>query len=68
VSIGEEQDVAVVTKPGNLHKAERAMFHLCRTVNRPLNRLSPEMRDNIGYVGVLTTGLGLFWVLFGVIF
>jgi len=66
--VGAPTEVTAVTKPGNLRKAERAMFYLCKTINRPANFLSPEMRDNIGYVGVLTTAVGCFVLLYGVLF
>jgi nicotinate-nucleotide--dimethylbenzimidazole phosphoribosyltransferase len=58
----------VVVKTGHLRKAERALRLVCGKVNRPLNRLSPEMRDTVGYIGVVTTGLALFIFVYGLLF
>ena len=65
--VSHEPAEAVVPQ-ANLKKAELAMLHLCGTINRPLNRLSPEMRDLVGWVGVVTVGLGFFVLLYGVLF
>jgi len=51
-----------------LKKAEYALLQICGKINRPLNRLSPQMRDTVGYVGVVTTALALFMVLYGLLF
>ncbi len=69
---GQEQDGPVesemVIKESGLAKAERMLLRLCRRINHPLQRLSPEMRDTVGYVGILTTAVALFMIAFGLIF
>ena len=44
------------------------LYRICGKINRPLGRLSPEMRDTVGYVGVVTTALGFFIFLHGLLF
>ena len=68
VAVDEVSEVTVVTNQGNLRKAERALFHLCKTINSPLKGLSPEMRNTVGWVGVLTGGLGISVLAWGVLF
>jgi hypothetical protein len=58
----------VVIKRSGLRKAEHALMKVCGKVNRPLNGLSEEMRNTVGYAGVVTTLLALFMVLYGVLF
>src|SRR5690606_3116183 len=36
-------------------RVERIARHTCALINMPLNRLSDETRNTIGYAGVLTT-------------
>ena len=59
---------AVVVDEAGLKKAEHTLLRICGKINRPLYRLSSEMRDLVGWVGVVTLGLGLFMFLFGLIF
>ena len=33
-----------------------------------MQQLSPEMRNTVGYVGVLTTGIGLVLFFYGLLF
>jgi ribonuclease E len=65
---GEAQMEPVVIRQSGLKKAELALRLTCGKINRPLNRLSPEMRDTVGYAGVLTTAMAFFFIIFGVIF
>lgn len=64
----QAQDLTVVIKPGHLRKAERALCHVCGTINKPLGQFSPETRDTVGYVGVVTMAMAIFWIAFGVLF
>ncbi len=64
----EPQAGEVVIRQSRLKKAERRMLQICGRVNRPLSGLSPEMRDTVGYAGVLTTAVAMFMVLYGVLF
>ncbi len=68
VGVAQATPAEVVIKTGNLHKAEHALRRVCGTINRPLKRLSPEMRDAVGYVGVLTTAVAMFVIAFGMLF
>ena len=61
-------DAEPVMSRSGLKKAEYALLMICSKVNKPLNRLSPEVRHSVGYVGVATTTLGLFMFLYGVMF
>ncbi len=58
----------VVINASALKKAEQSMLVICGKINRPLYRLSPEMRDTVGYVGVLTTAIALFLTIYGLLF
>ena len=65
-----EQDIEspeVIVNQGALRRAERRLFHLCATINKPLNRFSDETRNTVGYVGVLTTAIALFLALYGLL-
>lgn len=68
VGVVQATPAEVVIKTGNLKKAEHALRRVCGTINRPLKRLSPEMRDAVGYVGVLTTAVAMFVIAFGMLF
>lgn len=61
-------DGQVHVNHSGLKKAELAMLMICSKVNKPLNRLSPEMRDSVGYAGLATTGLAFFMLIYGVLF
>ena len=66
--IADPDTAEVVINQSRLKMAERALLMICSKVNKPLNNLSSEMRDSIGYAGVVTTGLAVFMLLYGVIF
>lgn len=59
---------AVTINEAGVKKAQLTLLRICGKINSPLYRLSPEMRDLVGWVGVVTLGLGLFMFLFGIIF
>ena len=61
-------DGQVHVNHSGLKKAEFALLMICSKVNKPLNRLSPEMRDSVGYAGLATTGLAFFMLIYGVLF
>ncbi len=62
------EPLEVVVDEAGLKKAEHALLRICGKINRPLNHLSPEMRETVGWVGVVTLGLGLFMFVFGLLF
>ncbi len=64
---GEATEPVVINRSG-LKKAEYALLMICSKINKPLNRLSPELRDSVGYAGVVTTGLAFFMLIYGVLF
>jgi hypothetical protein len=64
----ETEAPAVVVDKSALQRAERSMLRVCYRINRPVQRLSPEIRNTVGYVGVLTTGVGAVLFLYGVLF
>ncbi len=59
---------AVVIKQGNLAKAERTLRKVCGVINSPLRRVSPELRDTVGYVSILILGSALSLLAFGLLF
>jgi len=59
---------AVTINQSALKKAEKTLLRLCGKVNRPLNRLSPEMKDTVGYVGVVVLLPALCLILYGLVF
>lgn len=62
------EPAAVVIHQSALKKAEQTLLHICGKINRPLNRLSPEMKDTVGWVGVVTLGFSLVVILYGLVF
>ncbi len=66
--VGVDVPEAVIINHSGLKKAEHALLQVCGKINRPLNGLSPEMRDTVGYAGVVTTALAMFMFIYGVLF
>lgn len=62
------EPAAVVIHESALKKAEQRLLFICGKINRPLNRLSPEMKDTVGWVGVVTLGFSLVVILYGLVF
>jgi hypothetical protein len=62
------EPAAVVIHESALKNAEQRLLFICGKINRPLNRLSPEMKDTVGWVGVVTLGFSLVVILYGLVF
>lgn len=64
----EPAAAAVAIQQSALKKAEKTLIRICGKINRPLNRLSPEMKDTVGYVGIVVLLPALCLILYGLVF
>lgn len=62
------EPATVVIHQSALKKAEQRLLQLCGKINRPLSRLSPEMRDTVGYVGIVVLLPALCLIFYGLVF
>lgn len=63
-----DEPLEPVIHESGLKKAEQQLLRLCARINKPLDRLSDESRNTVGYIGVLTTAIALFLTLYGLLF